>query len=262
MIPKIIHKIFLNDTIDRIPADIAKRGIASWKMKYPNHKLYVWDEQSGQRLILTHFGTYAVQLYRTLKPLAFRADFLRACILLVHGGIYSDLKQEILKMLPLDDTNDMLLVMDRNVTFTQCRPVQNCLIGCAPGDKRIRTYFDRICANVRAQNYGVSPIDVTGPECFAKALRQCVPCSVCMLHFELRDDEFVITANGEVIINHKFDGTGSGDWSALSEEPYHDQWEKRSVFRDQPPSTFLTAEYFPAMQQCPIDSENDCALAS
>lgn len=231
-IPKLLHKIFLNDTADRLPSEIVEQAIASWQRAYPDHSLYVWDAPRGERLILQHFGTHALELYRSIRPLAFRADFLRLCVLLVHGGIYSDLKQRLVRPLPLEEEHEMLLVLDRNVSFTDVRPMQNCLLACAPGNACVRAYFDRVCENLRTQAYGSSALDITGPECFTKALSDVqADMEVCLLYFRLVSGRFVIIdGNGDVVVEHKYDGTGSGDWSAFGEPPYYVHWMRKAVY--------------------------------
>ena len=81
-----------------------------------------FGDAAARSFIAAHFERAVVDAYDALLPGAFKSDLFRYCVLFECGGIYSDLKQRLMR--PLDDLVDrtedgLVLVRDRDRTSVQ-----------------------------------------------------------------------------------------------------------------------------------------------
>lgn len=93
-IPKVLWLTYPNKT--QIPQKV-------WENlhKYAgDFDIYVYDDHDGLEFIRRNFDSTVVDKYNALSG-AHKADLLRYCLLYVHGGVYMDIKTELIR--PLTD---------------------------------------------------------------------------------------------------------------------------------------------------------------
>jgi len=78
----------------RIPSDIYE----NIKKYAPDYRHVVYDDTEAIQLIRDHYPTEVLDLFHRLKG-AHRGDLVRYCYLYVHGGVYMDIKTELIKPL-------------------------------------------------------------------------------------------------------------------------------------------------------------------
>jgi mannosyltransferase OCH1-like enzyme len=189
MIPRLIHQIYLTGDL---PGRLAEH-VADLQARQPGwtHRLYSSADAPG--FILRHFGQDMLATYERINPDygAARADLLRQLIMFVEGGVYLDIKSDLLK--PLDE----VIRPDDQYVLTQWRngpgePHQGFglhpdvahipggeypnhhLIG-VPGHPFTRAAIDRIVNNIRHYRpwSGVGKMGVvrtTGPVAYTLAV--------------------------------------------------------------------------------------------
>lgn len=131
------------------------------------HKLYSGDEVAD--FIATKFPREVMRAYLALRPLAYKADLARYCLLYEMGGIYADLSYYFVRPLPI---NEKKAVVFRD--FLSCSPwdTSNGVIAAPPKHKALLRSIELVCENVRRAYYGMTPLCPTGPVLFGKALAQ------------------------------------------------------------------------------------------
>jgi mannosyltransferase OCH1-like enzyme len=77
----------------------------------PNYQHIIYDDDDCQRFIQSKYGSSGLDTWKTLKEPAHKADFWRYCILYEYGGIYLDIKTELVK--PLDE-----IFQDRQLMYS------------------------------------------------------------------------------------------------------------------------------------------------
>jgi mannosyltransferase OCH1-like enzyme len=93
--PKIIHQIWYQG-VDQIPSKLQKNSMDIINF-HPGWQYMIWDNTK----IENFFQLPILKIYRRLKYLHQKVDFIRYCILYEFGGAYLDMDITILK--PLDD---------------------------------------------------------------------------------------------------------------------------------------------------------------
>ena len=253
-IPMVVHKIFLNETKDKIPEEIYNKAINSWKCIYPELEIKIYDNNDALNYILSNFGIEFVEVYNLLKPYAFKADFFRLCILYNEGGIYSDLKQQVVKRIDIDyNYNNFIYCEETYVSWIDAEldfiPIQNCFIGCCKKHPYIKSYLDVMIQNILKRNYGIACTDITGPITFGRVLNLVKKKwnfvnlnKEIKLYFNIRVENNVYSFNISDInyytdnfyIKHKYDNSSGADWSKLNfdNNNYSKLWSERKVFNE------------------------------
>ncbi|KAL3817503.1 hypothetical protein ACHAXA_007093, partial [Cyclostephanos tholiformis] len=87
-IPRIVHQTWFEPvTPEKYPN--MSRLIESWKRS--GWEYHFWDDESAAEFLALHFPPEVREAYDSILPGAFKADLFRYCVLLIMGGIYSDM---------------------------------------------------------------------------------------------------------------------------------------------------------------------------
>jgi len=92
-IPKIIHQTYYDKS--RIP----KKVFTNIQTFAPQYKHIIYNDKECEKFLSLHFDPKVLQTFRLLKVGAHKADLFRYCVLYVHGGIYLDIKTELISPL-------------------------------------------------------------------------------------------------------------------------------------------------------------------
>jgi hypothetical protein len=151
LVPKIIHQTW------REP--ITRERYPNWSefqktfLEQNGYEYRFYSDNEAREFLQTHFPPEVVMAFDDLQPGAFKADLFRYCILLIHGGVYSDI--DIMMTSNLDDLihNDtgFLAPLDK-VPFmienlTLC--LWNGFMAAAPGHPYLAKVIENIVNAVR-----------------------------------------------------------------------------------------------------------------
>lgn len=96
VLPKHIYMTYHNKS--KIP----KKVFIAIKKYAPNYKIHVYDDTDCVNFINKYFGPKLVKRFNNFKCGAHKADLFRYCILYIKGGIYFDIKTELIE--PVEKT--------------------------------------------------------------------------------------------------------------------------------------------------------------
>ena len=168
-IPKVIHKVFINHSMDLKWNTIDEHTIEahdSWKTLNPTYEIRYYSGNDCRRYLQKHFGIKYVHVFDALKAYSNKCDFFRYCVVYREGGIYSDWKQVCLK--PIDS------YMPRGISWFSTWDIQqNCMInglfGACAKHPVLKRVIDICFHNIMNQFYGANPLYTTGPVVFGEA---------------------------------------------------------------------------------------------
>lgn len=92
-IPKILIQTYSNK--NKVPQKVFD-GLSKFA---PEYKYYFYDDKACLSLIKKNFTNEVLQAYLGLKNTAHKADLFRYCVLYLMGGVYLDIKTELIKPL-------------------------------------------------------------------------------------------------------------------------------------------------------------------
>jgi len=120
------------------------------------------DDADAESFIFQNYPEY-MKDYSSLVPGAYRADVLRLCLLLKHGGYYNDIGH--LHKCPLSEIcstfADVYLVAE---PYPKTCGVYNAFMGAKKEDPLIRLFLQGVMSNVARREYGENCLDITGPQ--------------------------------------------------------------------------------------------------
>lgn len=170
-IPRVIYKTGPKP-YDELP-DSTKLLHREWLDAHPWLTMVYYDDVDALNFIRSHFDEPVVEAFMRLKPGAYRADLLRYCLLYEFGGIYSDLTQRLLVSLDtLIDFEKDTLVLTRDRYDVKCNleGIQIAFMAAVPKLPVFKTAIDMIVYNSSNMLYSCSPLALTGPVLFRRAL--------------------------------------------------------------------------------------------
>jgi len=161
-LPLDIYRIWHTDMIPTGMKDEIDRSI---KMT-PEFNNYLYTEDDGFKFIQENFDKKVADAYKCLKPIAYKADLWRYCILYIKGGVYIDIKLEIMQ--PLLD----IIKKYPTIFVKEPQPgINNGFIVTPPKNPILKACIDEIVINCKNRDYKMTspeskdtaPLDITGP---------------------------------------------------------------------------------------------------
>jgi hypothetical protein len=90
-IPRKIHRTYSDKT--KIPEKI----FTNMRDFAPGYEIHLYDDEDCKSFLQTHFQPEVVDAFCKLKEGAHKADLFRYCVIYIAGGIYLDIKIELLQ---------------------------------------------------------------------------------------------------------------------------------------------------------------------
>lgn len=144
-IPLKIHQIWLDFGKGvRVPPAQYDKLRESWVSQNPGFEYVLWDDTMANALMSTHFPNTN---WNGLMPIQ-KADVLRICILLHHGGVYADMDAECMRSIAWLCKNKQLVLVERRASFGLVG-VTNCFMMSEPGHPFLLHVLDCMAATSR-----------------------------------------------------------------------------------------------------------------
>lgn len=166
-----VHQILLsNGTIDRAPWEKISKIKSQFGGK---HTLWLHDQIID--LLETNFDRDVLNAYHSVKPLAFKADLARYCILYSYGGWYFDLFVDVKDPWVLDNfdsSTDFIFFREVPVPpFGTIYAAVNTLFWVkTKGNLILENVINSCVENIKTKSYNNHPFDVTGPMVFGREI--------------------------------------------------------------------------------------------
>ena len=208
-----------------------------------------WNNNSLRDFIISAFPGDVVHAYDVLKPLAYKADLGRLCLLHAFGGWYADISLKIVSPL-LSEVPVKGLGFFRDYgpgipsPMANTFDVMNALFCAEAGHPALKRCIDQIVNNVNNKYYGFTSVSPTGPRLFGRvlagfdlgAVRQIghfMPLTPGLKHRNLA----YVSNSGIIYAWHKSswhpERPGGGDLVSLgmkSTNNYNELWRKKEIF--------------------------------
>jgi hypothetical protein len=165
------------------------------KKNNPEFKHHIYNIEDCRKFIEKHFDKEILDAYDKLKPLAYKADLWRYCVLYKKGGIYLDIKYQCkpkFKLIKLIDKEYFMLdcpYVDENISHeddikiinkkpyynniynkidtNKCKnkniSIANGFIICKPKNDLMYECIKNCVKNIKNNYYGFNPLYPTGP---------------------------------------------------------------------------------------------------
>jgi hypothetical protein len=233
-----LHSIYLtrdlSDKVTCLPSKIV-RNIDSFKDCHPELEHQLYNLELGRQFIKLHFDTDILSAFDSLRPLAYKADLLRYCLLYESGGIYADLSLYFHSSTLAFDKNAKIFVYRDG--FSRAPWIaSNSLIVTQPQMQVFESCIKKIVEHVNNDYYGTNALCPTGPNLFGAMLPQTTPL------FEIASGEVIkinrssghayafLNAPGDVVAFSVKAGPGLSSLGAHLTDNYNDYYNDREIY--------------------------------
>ena len=128
----------------------------------PTYELRYMDNEQCATFLKSKLADRAHWCFQMLLPGAYKADFVRYCLLYYYGGVYSDLKQVFLKKLD-EVVNHPELVLTKDLLGNQ---IQISFMASRPRHLVFKNAYEAVIKKVEERDYGQDFLHLTGPHLF------------------------------------------------------------------------------------------------
>jgi len=243
-----------------------QENLNKFKKDNPEFEHHLYDESMCRAFIKTHFDKNVLNAFDGLKPLAYKADLWRYCVLYINGGIYLDIKfkcENGFKLIELTDkeyfvlekpfdirsntklnednfvefmtTPDYLNNFEKHIDKIYWREsnfgINNGLIACIPKNPILLECINQIVQNVENKYYGLIDISVSGPIILGKFYFKQNPKNYNSfdIGFGLNNSTYVHFKKKQIILS-KYNEYYSEMSTTSKIKPYSELWSSKSIY--------------------------------
>ncbi len=241
-----IWQIYLSRTSNQLPKalETATKSIRDCFKDY-EHKILFNDELRG--FISNRFSKEVLWAFDSLKPLAFKCDLGRYCLLHEYGGWYFDISIICKHFFQAEEHIDMLVFRDELKHSRTSYAVANGIIWSKPKNQILEQAINDIVRNCKEKWYGETPLHPTGPVLFGEAIAKANR-GLNLLYGDLICPKIPLTRKGIPFLKNIFRGkfilpdgkkfallkaSPGGDLSRLGakgSDNYNFLWEDRDIY--------------------------------
>jgi mannosyltransferase OCH1-like enzyme len=220
--------LILDDQVSEI--DLPKT-YSSFSKFLPENNHSVWEDQRIKIFLATNFKPEVLEAYNLLNAYAYKADLASYCILSKLGGWYSAITNEIICDAPVYDDKDLIIFRDIQKNSRTSWAVACQLIYAKPNNPVFDVAIDIILDNVKNKIYGATPLCVTGPSVFGKAIAQVGDINRYSIgDFLDEENKSFYLEDGTKFANYK--KMNSGDVGIKGTNNYNDLWYNKNVYKE------------------------------
>ena len=146
----------------------------------PCFDYYLYDDEDCYDFIKNNFSLEVLTAFESLVPGAYKADLWRYCMLYKKGGVYLDVRFQIIENLKsvIEKYNECYVqdadigVVDNGANRTISAGVYQAILITPPNRPVYKRLITQIINNINNNFYGLTPLDPTGPRLFYQILKE------------------------------------------------------------------------------------------
>ena len=162
------------------------------KTDNPEFEHHLYDIEECRHFIETNFDKRVLNAFNKLKPVAFKADLWRYCILYKKGGVYLDIKYQCepgFKLIHLANENFYAKELWNGNYLDNA--INNGFLISKPNNEKYKKIIDQICNHVEIKYYDNFISGQTGPYLFGRYFNKSEMDSIKYTYYEENKRGFV-----------------------------------------------------------------------
>jgi mannosyltransferase OCH1-like enzyme len=198
----------------------------------PEFNFYVYDDDMCRQFISDNFGQNIVDVFKGLKPGAYKADLFRYCILYIHGGVYMDVKLKLHMKLKdlINKYGGEVFVKDPDWFPDSCkRGCNNGFIICKKNNPVFLDCIHQIEQNYKDKYYGENFLYPTGPCLLGYIIRSKYDHIKYNLHIGKEGYFNILDENDEIVISC-YEGYKDDMAQLPGTKHYSQYWQQRDIY--------------------------------
>lgn len=210
--------------------DLPKTYSSFYKFSKENSHV-IWEDQRIKLFLEVNFKPEVLEAYNTLNAYAYKADLASYCILSKLGGWYSAITNEIICEAPSYKDKDLIIFRDIQKNSRTSWAVACQLIYSKPNNPVFDVAIDMILDNVKNKFYGATPLCITGPSVFGRAVAYVGDIDKYSIGDFLDGEEKAFyLEDGIKLANYK--KMDSGEIGIKGTNNYNNLWYDKNVYKE------------------------------
>lgn len=209
-----------------------RQCVENLKMCNPEFEHHLLDVSDCREFIQQNFDKRVLDAYDKLKPLAFKADLWRYCVLYKNGGVYLDIKFQCepnFKLIQLANS-DLYVKEYWNGKYLD-NAVYNGFLISAPNNQKFYKIIEKICNHVEVKYYDDFVSGQTGPYLFGRFFNHTEMDSIKYAYYEENGRGFVKNIDTDTNIL-SFYPEYRNEQKSFKKEYWQDMWKNKDVYMD------------------------------
>ncbi|HWD96119.1 MAG TPA: hypothetical protein VG246_06850 [Acidimicrobiales bacterium] len=225
----LVHQIWFSSSSD--PNGLAAGSQQIVKL-VGEERYRLWTLGLAREFLVDHFEDAVVSAFDRLKPLAYKADLTRYCVVQQLGGFYLDQSVSDVK-LPNTESFDFIGFCDPNAEFSSWKVANNYFFARA-GSPILQDSIHEVVEHCERRYYGKDPHFPTGPSVLGRSVAKLGPELNVMIGqyiwLQRRRNKYVLPHHG-VVGRGKVGGKYQGGISGIpGGNNYNELWRNRDVY--------------------------------
>ena len=225
----LLHQIVLSSS-DRFekPNEAAQRNLTTFGPS--NYR--IWNSKDISSLLETHYDESVLSTFHKLKPLSYKADLARYCILNHFGGLYADLSVHNIRKFATDEY-DMVIFRDLNSANTSWKVATHFFFS-KPNNPVLLDAIEQCVDNVKNSFFGLDPHSPTGPSVLGRSVAKYgEEMNFLVGHYywlRHRHNKYILPGHG-LVARHKRGGRYQGGQSGVQGgNNYNRLWIEKDIY--------------------------------
>ena len=245
-----LHQIFLSSCSDEKLPSVLQNASAEAKSFFAScgyeHRL--WGNHEVSDFLFDCFGSEVLNVYQKLKPLAYKADLARYCIVYHFGGWYADITLKFIQKVLIQDDIEFVYFHD----FGSGPPAPSSfLAGCQNSfffakakHPALGKAINSVVKNCYEGFYGFNSTCPTGPILFGKSIIDFTPSPFIVPGYfmsltpgHVKKNLAYVMPTGEIVAFHKstwfHSAPPGGDISCFGvkgSNNYNELWKSKDIY--------------------------------
>ena len=162
-----------NEARPKLPEEFVE-NVDKFKSLYHEFNYHLIRDLEIEKIILNSFHADVFKAYQSLRPLAFRADLARYCLVYLYGGWYADISLKPLFKCQLPSECKFFYFVDHGDGSMRPGPsafdCQNGFFYSEKGSTILLSAIKAIVKNCKNKYYGLTSLSPTGPTLFGSLI--------------------------------------------------------------------------------------------
>jgi len=228
--PVIPLKIFQTWHTKSLPP-FMRENVEILKKRHPNFEHFLFDDEDCRNFIEKYFDKEVVDAFDSLIPGAYKADLWRYCVLYIYGGIYLDIKYQVVegfRLIALTEKEHFV----RDKKIADIYGIYNGVMVCKPNNPILLECINEIIKNSRNNFYGLNSLQPTGPQLLSKFIKdKDVDLYPHFFKEKNNNEKNIIVNEKNVYLLESYDQYREEQKIHGNTIHYHYLWEDRKIYK-------------------------------
>jgi len=225
-VPLVIYRSWMTNKLTNEMKNIIDKSM----QMNPEFDSYLYTDDDCINFIKDNFEPNVLNAFKSLKPGAYKCDLWRYCILYKKGGVYIDIKLELITpLINIIKEHPIIFLKDRPWAVEK-RPIWNGLMCSPPSNPVFLDCINSVVQSCKNKDYKRDFLDITGPSLLGEMTTKHYGENYYdKLPFDFNGQENPITYN-KISVATQYKEYRKDQEKFMKTRPYKEMYDNKDVF--------------------------------